>query len=292
MFDQEAIHQLIKAEATNACNEAIQHALSDGQPLAALPDEFTLKDLEKFLPLRRRARNLMETRYVADFSRYVKLHREVGCTIYINAERMTAKAVLNQGTPGEPGHGDNAAVVQLVATAPYEALATLCASRQSQKSLAEWLEEWRDHIVPLDKDLGELNIGHVVSGIRSVSIESINSSTSTVEALSAERSEMESVAAKTHRQDAVLPVYLKLTTKPFKELPERTFYVRLSIITSESKPFFALSILGMDLHQQEMADEFAHVVRESFAASSDEASTALIGMPAPEVLLGTFSVRD
>lgn len=290
MFDQSAIQQLTQTEATAQSNQSLQHALTEGKPVVALPNEFTLTSLESFLPLRRRARNSMSTAYVEDFARYVGQHRENGCTIYVNAEAMSAKAVLNQGTPTEPGHGDNTATVKLKATALYTSLRNLVSQARGQKALAEWLEEWRDLVTPLDKDLADLNIAHVVAGIRSVSIEQLNKSTSTVEALSAERSEMESVAAKTNRADAVLPAYLKLTTKPYKELSERTFYVRVSILTSQREPAFALGILGLELHEEEMAAEFAHVVRASFAPVADADGT-LNTEHIPDVLIGSFTVN-
>ncbi len=289
MFDQSAIQQLAQTEATAQSNQSLQHALTAGKPVVALPDEFTLTSLESYLPLRCRARNSMNTSYVEDFARYVRQHRENGCTIYVNAEAMAAKAVLNQGTPALPGHGDNTAQVKLQATALYTSLRNLVSQNRGQKALAEWLEEWRDQVKPLDKDLQDLNIGHVVAGIRSVSIEQINKSTSTVEALSAERSEMESVAAKTDRNDAVLPAYLKLTTKPYKELAERTFYVRLSILTSQREPTFALGILGLELHEEEMAEEFAHVVRASFAPVAD--ADGVVTEEIPDVLIGSFAVN-
>ena len=284
MFDKSAIQQITQSEATSASNLALQHSLTSGKPLAVFPDDFKTVDLEQYLPLRRRARNSFNTPYVADFSRYVCEHRENGCTIYVNAEAMAAKAVLNQGAAALPGHGDNTAVVTLRKTAPYAALGTLTGRHRSQKELAEWLEEWRHLVKPLDTDSQVLNIAHVVAGVRSVSIEQINNSTTSVESLSAERSELESVKARTGRADAVLPDYLMMEIQPYKELQARKFYVRVSIITSERAPTFSLAILGQEIHDEEMAEEFAHVVRHSFAAAE--------GQPAaPDVLIGSFSVN-
>lgn len=284
MFDKSAIQQVTQSEATSASNLALQHSLTAGEPLAIFHDDFKTVDLEQYLHQRRRARNSFNTPYVADFSRYVGQHREHGCSIYVNAEEMAAKAVLNQGGADRPGHGDNTAVVKLRKTAPYAALGVLTGRHRSQKELGEWLEEWRHLVKPLGKESEELNIAHVVAGVRSVSIEQINNSTTNVEALSAERSELESVSAKTNRTDAVLPAYLMMEIQPYKELQARKFYARVSIITSERAPTFSLAILGQEIHDEEMAEEFAHVVRHSFAA--DESQPA-----APDVLIGSFSVN-
>lgn len=284
MFDKTAIQQITQSEATAASNSALQYALTGGKPLAALHGDYKTVDLEQYLPQRLRARNQFTTPYVADFARYVAQHRENGCSIYVNAEEMAAKAVLNQGDPVFPGHGDNNAIVKLRKTAPYAALIALSSRSRNQKELAEWLEEWRTQVKALDPDSTELNIAHVVAGIRSVTIEQVNNSTSTVASLSAERSEMESVTARTGRQDAVLPAYLRMNVQPYKELQARDFYVRVSIITSERAPTFALSILGQEVHDEQMAEEFANVVRASFTAGE--------GQPvAPDVLIGAFSVN-
>jgi hypothetical protein len=58
----------------------------------------------------------------------------------------------------------------------------------------------------------------VVTGIRSVTIERASSASNLVQALSAERSELESVMAKARMLIAQLPTYLKFNTAP-TELP-------------------------------------------------------------------------
>ena len=284
MFDQSAIQQLTQSEATKAVNEAINNALDHvtGSGVVALPEDFNQLDLEKYLPLRRRARNSMSTEYVADFVKYVTEHKEEGCTIYVSAEAMSATAVLNQGTPEKPGHCDNRAKVSLKRLALFTDILQLCAGgAMSQRGFAEWLEERKSHVKALDKEQADLTLTHVVSGIRSVTIERASSANNTVQTHSAERSELESVMAKAKSDADKLPTYLTFTTKPYLEIKERTFFVAVNLLTSGREPQFSFTLWGKELHQEEMAKEFADLVSASFE-----------GEGAPPVLLGALSTNS
>lgn len=277
MFDQSAIQQLTQAEASKVLNESVMAALA-GQGIAVVHQDFKTQDLEAYLPERRRARNLFTTGYVADFVKYVNKHQEAGCTIYVDADSMSATAVLNQGSPEHPGHCDNKAKVQLQKLALYKDILALCASGAlSQRLFAQWIEERKESTKALDAEHQEQALSNVVTGIRSVTIERASSASNSVQALSAERSELESVMAKAKDADSQLPTYLKFNTKPYKELPEREFFVQVNLITSEREPKFSFSLWGAEQHREEMAEQFADLTAKAFA-----------GENAPPVLIGSF----
>lgn len=281
MFDQSAILQLTKAEASKALNEAVVAALASGG-IAVLPNDFQTKDLEQFLPERRRARNGFSTGYVADFVKYVNTHKEAGCSIYVNADAMSATAVLNQGSAQNPGHCDNKATVKLQKLALFNDILKLCdAGPISQRTFAQWIEERKEVTKALDADQAELALTSVVTGIRSVTIERASSASNTVQALSAERSEMESVMAKAKDDKDKLPTYLKFNTKPYKELAERDFFVQVNLITSGREPSFSFSLWGAEQHLEEMAEQFAELTTAAFADDG-----------APPVLIGSLSVAS
>ena len=278
MFDQSAIQQLSQAEASRAHNDALREALQ-GKGVAVLHEDFNHLDLESFLPERRRARNLFSTGYVADFVKYVNTHKEAGCTIYVDADSMSATAVLNQGSPEHPGHCDNKAKVKLQRLALFSDILALCAGGAiSQRLFAQWIEERKEFVKSLDSEQKEQVLSNVVTGIRSVTIERASSASNSVQALSAERSEMESVMAKAKDADSQLPTYLKFNTKPYKELPERDFFVQVNLITSGLEPNFSFSLWGAEQHREEMAEQFSVLTADAFAAED-----------APPVLIGTFS---
>lgn len=278
MFDQSAIQQLTKAEASQVLNTAVAAAL-ESQGIAVLPDDFKTKDLEAYLPERRRARNAFSTGYVADFVKCVNSHKEAGCTIYVNADAMSATAVLNQGSPDHPGHCDNKATVKLQKLALFNDILKLCdGGAISQRTFAQWIEERKEAVKALDTEHAELLLTNVVTGIRSVTIESTKSSSNSVQALSAERSEMESVMAKVKDDKDKLPTYLKFNTKPYKELAEREFFVQVNLITSSRETTFSFSLWGVEQHFEEMAEQFAALTSEAFTEEG-----------APPVLIGSLS---
>ena len=277
MFDQSAIQQLTQTEASKALNDAVAAALA-GKGVAVLHQDFKTQDLESFLPERRRARNLFSTGYVADFVKYVNTHKEAGCTVYVDADSMSATAVLNQGSPEHPGHCDNKAKVKLQKLALYSDILNLCAGGAiSQRLFAQWIEERKEATKALDPEQKELALASVVTGIRSVTIERASSASSTVQTLSAERSEMESVMAKAKGEKDQLPTYLEFNTKPYKELAERDFFVQVNLLTSGREPTFSFSLWGAEQHREEMAEQFAALTAAAFADDN-----------APPVLIGSF----
>ena len=118
MFDKDTIKELSKAEALSVAN--VESAAAVGT--AVLPNDFTLYDLEKFMPLRRRLRGAMTTSVIEHFATYTKDNAESGARVFIDPATLQATAVLNIGTTDKPGHGDNTATLKLRQTAAYSAL--------------------------------------------------------------------------------------------------------------------------------------------------------------------------
>lgn len=130
------IHALISAQGVNEIISKI------GADAVALPENFRIHDLEKFNLNRFRFRGALSTASIDDFTRYSKDLADEGTRCFIDADNMRAVSVLNLGTIGEPGHADNTATLKLKKTAPFSALLSVNGERNSQKSLAEWIEDW------------------------------------------------------------------------------------------------------------------------------------------------------
>lgn len=67
MFDKEAIEALQYGGGIQEASSAVIEAYTSHK-LVSLPNHFTLHDLEKFMPNRRRARGMMETSSIQDFA--------------------------------------------------------------------------------------------------------------------------------------------------------------------------------------------------------------------------------
>jgi uncharacterized protein YfdQ (DUF2303 family) len=260
MFDKDAISLLQQADAIRATSAAVGEALeADG--CVALPSDSKLHDLESFKPLRRRARGCMETILATDFAHYTTSHAEAGASVFVDGRKMQATAVLNLGTPAEPGHADNLARLSLQPTAAYSALHHINAGPLSQATAAEFLEDWPDFIKCFN-DAGEISKPQAVAAVRKLSIDSLRKMESSVENLSASKSAFESVQA---TSSSPIPTLVYFKCEPYSGLAVREFVLRLGITTTSDKPHITLRIIKKELHTEEMAKEFAGLVSQALS---------------------------
>lgn len=282
MFDKEAIQELTKSEAISAADGALAHALEDdARSVIAVPSDFTLHDLERFLPARRRPRGRMTTTSPTDFASYCAAHSREGCTVFVSpsASSLTATAVLNLGTPAEPGHADDIAAFEPQQTAAYKAMLAVAGGAQlSQLQLAEFLEDWPGHIQCFNED-DAIAPPLAIAAVRKITIEGMRKQGAEVGSLSASRSTFESVQATSANP---LPTHIYFQAKPYDALLERTFVMRVGIFTGD-KPTLNLRVVNLELHQQEMAQEMAELVRTEVAKAFSN------GTP-PPVHVGSYKV--
>lgn len=273
MFDKDAIIQLAKAEAITAANAVAAIDVTDNA--IALPNDFELHDLEKYMPDRRRLRGAMTTSAIADFAEYVAGNLEPGAVAFVDQRQMAAVAVLNHGTPLKPGHADNTATLSLLQTAPYRALGAVAGGQpRTQQQIAEFMEDWQ-HLITCIRDTEVLEVRKGIAAVRSITIEALNKLGGEVQQLSESRTTFEKVEAKS---DHGLPTIIKFKTVPYHGLAERTFDMRLGIQTGGPKPAITLRIINAEQHAEDMADELANLVRSALDGS----------LP---VLLGSYTVK-
>jgi uncharacterized protein YfdQ (DUF2303 family) len=266
MLDQSAVKALTQAEATANANKALDAAELSVAHVAALPHDFTVHDLEPYLPERRRARGTMTTSVIADFASYAKDNSDEteeglkAAAIFVDKDAMKGTAVLNLGKPHAPGHADNLAVIVLEKSAAYAALLAMANGQpRKQTEVAEFLEDWATYITcRVDDDI--LSTGQAAAAVRTITIEQARKTNSSEQQLGAERSAFESVQASSEHK---LPTLIDfLVEPPYFGLQPRTLTMRLSIITGE-KPLIVLRIIKLQEHQEGMAAEFADLVREA-----------------------------
>lgn len=259
MFSKEAIEKLSEAQSITAARDAITAALDKKSTAVALPTDFIIKDLEGFMLHRRRARGVMKTSVVADFAAYTESHFENGATIFIEPESMTATGVLNLGSPEVPGHADNFSQLIPNETAAYKALRGISGGNpQSQRAVAEFLEDWID-VIECYSDGVFVPPPKAIAAVRNITIEALRKLDTQEQQLSASKSSFESVQAKSIEP---LPTLIKFRCKPYNDLNEREFMMRLGIVTSD-KPSLTLRIIKVEEHIEQMADELSGCIRKS-----------------------------
>ena len=278
-FTVEAIRELQESHVVEQANRNVRLMSGDKSAVVALPDRYSTHDLEKFLPLRRRARGRMKTNAMVDFVTYSLAHREPGATIFIDAGMMRAVGVLNLGQPDAPGHADNLAVLELEQTAAYKAMRFACNSHKSQATLAEFLEDWPDAVQAF-AGTEQLATPKAIAAIRKITVESLRKLESEEQQLSTTRSAFEAVAATSTEK---LPTHIHFCCDPYAGLCDRTFVLRLAIHTGDKAPQLSLRIVNDELHAEEMARELCDLLAAdvNHHTSADEA-------PMP-VLIGSYS---
>lgn len=276
MIDKDTLQAMSQGPAIDAADRAATGALPKTAGVLALPDNFQTHDLEKLLPLRRRARGAMATSVIENFAGYVTAHAEPGASIFVDPDKMAATAVLNLGTPAAPGHADNTAAFSPKATAAYKALyAVANGQAKSQQAIAEFLEDWAEFVTCFHADM-PMEHKYAVAAVRKVTIESLSKIESTEEQLSASRSAFDQVKATSGA--GVLPTRFEFRCEPYVGIAERTFGMRLAILTEGKSPQITLRIIKAEEHAEKMAEELVSKV------------AAAIGGAAP-VMIGSYSAK-
>lgn len=274
-------HQQIEAAAI-----AMASAPDTSQSVAALPEDFKLHDLEQYQPTRRRMAGTYTTRNIAPFAIYIIQHADAGATVFVDADEMAATAVLDLGTSDFPGHAVHRAKLTPKRTAAYAALRKIVDYSKSQREIAEFFEDWNG-IAGLqffaedtpDGTLGEeIPLRRAIGALRNVDIKVETGMESNSQQLSASLSAFESVKASSKH---TLPALIHYTTKPYADLQERVFVLRLSVTASEKGPVLTLRIKNIERHEEEMAEELGDLVLQAIESKTEDD-------PVP-VLLGTYS---
>lgn len=263
MIDKDAIQALQQADAIGMAHEAMSNSEAT-QYIVALPNDFQRIDLEEYQKTRRRARGKFTTAEVASFAAYVAILGSAESSVFVDHQQMTATAVLNLGGLGLAGHADNLAVLSAEQTAAFRALLQITSGGQhKQTTIAEFLEDWPD-LIKCFHDTEQLSPPKAVAAVRKITIEGLRKIESEEQQLSATRSAFESVQATSTEK---LPTLIYFTCVPYKDLPERTFVLRLQVHTANDKPTISLRIQKQELHAEEMAQEMAGLVTKALAES-------------------------
>jgi uncharacterized protein YfdQ (DUF2303 family) len=266
MIDKEAINQLAMATAIAQATDAVFKALAPNPDtgssagFAALPKDFQVHDLERFMANRRNLRGLMSTTSLAAFVEYVKRHGSgYSSEAFVDPDAMDAMAVLDKGPTHNPGHCAHRAKLSLMPTAAFNAVRSADGTRMGQRAMAEFLEDWSD-IITCFQGSERIPNAKAISAIRRITIESAKKVETTEGSLSSERSAFESVAATSVEP---IPEFIYFKLKPYFELAERVFAMRLRIYPGDKEVSLSLKLINLELHKEEMATELVGILQDA-----------------------------
>lgn len=255
MFDKDALQLLL----STALAGASQRICTGGHKLAVLPDNVKTINLEQFQLGRDRFRGSLNTHSLADFSNYVANHttEERKPAGFVDQDHMSARVLFNLGDSKQAGHGDDTATLTLKPTAAYSALRAIVGNQLSQQQLAEFLEDWMPHLIAI-ADGEKLDMPAAINAVRRMSIKATSQQDSVVGDLSASRSAMDAIEA---RSLETMPTTFIFTTPPFDALLPADITLRVSVITGRDQPLLKLRWVGEEAQLEAFADEFKQVLQ-------------------------------
>lgn len=254
--------------------------------LRILRNDEKLVALEQYANHRQRFRGTFSTPLVADFSSYVQEHPDVvegePVPVFIELKKLAATAIFNLRQDGEAGHGDDRAVLTLEPTAPYKNLLAVADTRQGQRELAEFIEEWAPYLQCFGEDyygsldpntanaIASMPLGKVVAAIRGITVKERREAGTQVRNHGETRSVLEAIDAK--GEGEYLPTVVVFTCVPYDGFAERRFELRVGVVTSDP-PKVALRLIGKERHDEELGEE----LKAKLNANLDEKADILIG---------------
>lgn len=273
MFDKSAITKLQEeASISNANHELTDHKLEN--KVIALPSDYKIHNLEEFDKNRARFRGAFQTKSTSAFADYAIKNATEGATAFIDSEKMSSKLIVNLGNKNAPGHCDHYAKVTLEKTAPFIALLKIVDQRKTQKEIAEFIEDWRKYLTAsseedIEGNATEMSIIKALHAVRKITIEAKETTGSETRNFGASTSSMESVDIASADMP---PAFFHFKTQPYSELKERTFDLRLSIIT-DRVPALVLRIVRFEEHEEQMAEEFKQKIESDLENSEPKICT-------------------
>lgn len=240
-----------------------------------------VQSLEHLQPGRSRYRGAFVTRQLPDFATYVvseteNTTRPTGSVQgFIDTEAMHAKVFFNLGNLEHAGHADHHATLKLKPTAAYAALLAAAARPHDQRSLHDFVEDWREQIVPLfDGQPDASRLANTLAAIRDITVETARKVNLVERDMGATRSAMESVDA---RSTLTLPSGFDFHAVPYDGLAERTFRLRLGVTTGGDKVGLVLRIQQAEQITEDIAKDF----RDRLAALLGTACPLTLGIFTP-----------
>lgn len=231
-------------------------------PVVITPDNCRLQSLEHYLAAPTRMKESFQTERLSDFAKYVDNHGDQENTvIFLRPDGSGAKAVFDRGTPEHPLWGDHTATLSVPFTTEFHAIQHQCQSGAiSQRDLIHFLEDWR-HVLGAEVDDENVSIGQAINAIRSVTVESIQRVNSEDADFEASLSALDKISAKS--ESGRLPQIFRATVAVRKCNEPTQTELRLSLVTSESKPHFKLRMVQYDKIIEDSAKEVEALITEA-----------------------------
>lgn len=222
-----------------------------------------IESLENLQLRRNRYRGKFETRSLVAFVDHIEHIRDTVLDKapagqlqgFVDTDTMSARVFFNLGTAAEPGHGDHHATLNLKPTAAYAAVlaATHAARQHDQRSLHDFLEDFREHIEPVyGEEADGSRMANALAAIRDISVEKARTVQNEVRDMGNTTSAMERVDATSR---LVLPNGFQFTCVPYEGLGLRKLSLRLGVHTGGDRLALVLRLQQAEQVTEAIANE-------------------------------------
>lgn len=227
-------------------------------PIAMLPSNMTVHNLEPYMKQRNQFRGTLHTHSIVDFVEYTNQQNTGSC--FIDREAMGAEAIFDIGSIEAPGHCRHSAELHLNETAAYNAIRKIDGKRLTQADLAEFIEDWPSAVMYINMD-GEPAMASkaAAAAIRDVTVKENSESSHQVQTFSTQKSAMEQLDASS--QNKPLPGFMCFKCKPYDGLSSYELVHRISmIIRKGDAPLFVVRSVNLEETREEMSNELIDLV--------------------------------
>jgi len=259
-MDESAID---KIQETVTQDSLVEHLNSRNThvPLLVAPNNFNVNDLERYMKNRSSYRFSFKTKSINDFIQYGKDFDKDGAACFVDSPSMVARTIFDLGTLEEPLHQKHTASLGLDETAAFSKLLSMDGARLSQKQASDFIEDWEENINVFSTDGDYMGAKAAAASLRNLTIEAAREVNSKVCDYSESMSTMEKVEAKDKH---LLPSEIKFTCVPYLHLEERTFIIRVSLLTGGDVPQLTFRIIKLESIKEEIAEEFKGILIDGF----------------------------
>lgn len=263
LLNKDALQHLEKNEIVKAINETLAKN-STSVPLLVVPDDFHLKVLDQYMPNRAFYQFNYNTHSIDDFASYAEEFDQDGAKCFLDSENMRAKAIFDIGSEEAPLHQLHKAKIELNKTSAYSKLLSVSGQQYSQRDAAEFIEDWADFLVIATESGEALTAAQAAQALSKMTIDSARQLKSEVGNFSESMSAMERVDVANAER---MPANITFTCTPYIGLDKREFVLRVSILTSGDKPKVVFRIVSLEIHKEDIANEFKDLLIAKFEKS-------------------------
>lgn len=223
-----AVQEISKMSAAVVATDYLSE-IPNTIPSVIVPESYTIRSLEHLHEKPFSFKGTYNTNNIDEFIEYVSKHGDyVNSHVFIDADSMTANAIIDHGTPSEPQWGRHKALLKLIAEPEYKTLLDKADQLFKQLDFIDFAEEYKDYIRFIDADSQFIDHKEAIKTLRTLKAESTNSQTQSTANFSESKSALESLEIKA--ADRELPWGFQFLCVPFEALHPVTFTAQLRAV--------------------------------------------------------------